>query len=80
MSEATAMDSNHSVELAAKIATYGGGAGALFFGLTASEFAAIAGVAIAAAGLVVQVIYTVRRDRREEKAMNNRLNRLEGRE
>lgn len=42
-------------ERAATAATYGGSASAVFFGLNAAEFAAIAGVAIAFAGFLVNV-------------------------
>lgn len=40
---------------AATAATYGGSAGAVFFGLTANEFAAFAGVVIAVIGLLVNI-------------------------
>jgi len=43
------------VTKAASAATYGGSAGAVFFGLTANEFAAFAGIAIALAGLLVNI-------------------------
>lgn len=39
----------------ATAATYGGSAGAVIFGLTANEFAALAGVGIALIGLVVNI-------------------------
>ena len=42
-------------EKAATAATYGGSASAVIFGLNAAEFAAIAGVAIAFAGFLVNV-------------------------
>lgn len=50
---------------AGKAATYGGGASAFFFGLTASEFAAVSGVVVAVTGLIVQWYFNRRRDRRE---------------
>lgn len=43
------------VTKAATAATYGGSAGAVFFGLTANEFVALAGVVIALIGLVVNI-------------------------
>lgn len=42
---------------AANAATYGGGSSAVFFGLTANEFAAIGGLLIGIIGLAVNVIY-----------------------
>lgn len=42
-------------ERAANVATYGGSASAVFFGLNAAEFAAIGGVAIAFAGFLANV-------------------------
>lgn len=45
------------VVLAANTATYGGSASAVFFGLRADEFAAIAGVVIALIGLIVSWWY-----------------------
>ena len=41
------------MEKAATVATYVGAGGAVFFGLTANEFAAIAGVVIGIVGLLV---------------------------
>ena len=73
MGEATTMDTSHTVEAAAKVATYGGSASAFLFGLTANEFAAVSGVVIALVGLAVQVIFALRRDRREENAIRARL-------
>lgn len=51
--------------IAAKTATYGGGASAFVFGLTANELAAIGGLLVAVIGLCVQVYYNRKRDRRE---------------
>lgn len=39
----------------ASVATYGGSASAVFFGLTANEFAAIGGLFIAVVGLLVNI-------------------------
>lgn len=44
-----------AVEKAATAATYGGSGGAVFFGLTANEFAAVGGLLIAVIGFVVNV-------------------------
>lgn len=46
-----------AVTKAASAATYGGSAGAVYFGLTANEFAAFGGLAIAMIGLVVNIWY-----------------------
>ena len=48
-----------------KAATYGGGASALWFGLSASELAAFIGAAVAVLGYATQVFYNRRKDRRE---------------
>lgn len=63
--------------LVGKTATYGGGASAFLFGLSANEFAAIAGVIVAVIGLCVQVFYNRRRDRRETEEHKARMTRLE---
>lgn len=42
---------------AANAATYGGGSSAVFFGLTANEFAAIGGLLIGIIGLAVNIWY-----------------------
>ena len=52
--------------MAAKIATYGGGASAFIFGMTANEMAAVGGLAVAFIGLCVQIYFNRRRDHREE--------------
>ena len=43
------------VTKAASVATYSGSATAVFFGLTANEFAALGGLAIAVIGLLVNI-------------------------
>ena len=48
-----------SIATAASKVTYGGASGAVFFGLTANELAAIGGLGIALLGLVVQVVFKV---------------------
>lgn len=40
---------------AASVATYGGSASAVFFGLTANEFAALGGLCVAIIGLLVNI-------------------------
>lgn len=47
------------IERVAQTATYGGAGGAVFFGMTANEFAAVAGVLIGAVGLVLQAAITI---------------------
>ena len=64
--------------LVGKTATYGGGASAFLFGLTANEFAAIAGVIVAVAGLCVQVYFNRKRDRRETDEHKARMARWSG--
>lgn len=48
----------------AKVSTYGGGAGAVVFGLTANDIAAYCGVAIGLAGLLMGWYYKRREDQR----------------
>lgn len=60
----------HQQDLVEKIASgsqYGGAGGAVFFGLSANEFAAIAGVCIALAGFFVNWYYKHKADRRAER-------------
>lgn len=42
---------------AANVATYGGASSAIFFGLTANEFAAICGVIIGVIGLIANIYF-----------------------
>lgn len=49
-----------------KAAVYGGSTAAVVFGLTAYDVAAITGAVVAVIGLIVQIFYNRRRDRREE--------------
>jgi hypothetical protein len=44
--------------------TIGGGATAFFGGMTANEFAAYGGLLVGALGLVVQIVFKLRADRR----------------
>ncbi len=44
-------------EKAANVATYGGASTAVFFGLTANEFAAICGVVIGVIGLIANIYF-----------------------
>ena len=55
---------NNVAPVVAKVSTYGGSAGAVFFGLTANEMAALGGLLIAAVGLLVSLYFQVRNDRR----------------
>lgn len=59
-----------------KTATYGGGASAFVFGLSANEFAALGGLAIAIIGLCVQVYYNRRKDHRSVELHELRKARL----
>jgi len=57
MPEPTSTTGAALVTKAANVATFGGSGSALFFGLTANEFAALSGVAIAIIGLAVNVYF-----------------------
>jgi len=50
------MDKDAVAAVANKV-TYSGAGGAVFFGMTANEFAAIGGLCIALIGLIVQVTF-----------------------
>jgi len=52
------MDKEEIAAVATKV-TYGGAGGAVFFGMTANEFAAIGGLCIAAVGVIVQIVFKV---------------------
>lgn len=51
--------------LAGKVSMYGGAGSALWFGLSAGEFAAVGGLGIGVVGYLTQVYFNRRRDRRE---------------
>lgn len=50
------MDKETIAAASAKI-SYGGAGGAVFFGLTANEFAAIGGLCIGVIGLIINIIF-----------------------
>lgn len=52
------MDKDAIAAVANKV-TYSGAGGAIFFGLTANEFAAIGGLCIALIGLIVQITFKI---------------------
>jgi len=62
--------------LAAKTATYGGGASAVWFGLSANEFAALVGALVAVVGLCVQIYFNRKRDKRETEYHVERMREL----
>lgn len=47
--------------------TVAGGAGATFFGVTANEFAALVGVAVALMSFVVSLYFQLRKDKRDKE-------------
>jgi uncharacterized membrane protein len=57
-------------------ATYSGGATAVVGGLTANEIAAFVGAAVAVLGLLVQIYFKARSDRREAEFHRARLAEL----
>ncbi|WP_281915663.1 holin [Caldimonas thermodepolymerans] len=61
-----------------KVATYGGGASAVLFGLTANELAALGGIVVGVLGLLVQWYYNRRRDRREQAEFEARMAAFRG--
>lgn len=52
------MDKDAIAAVANKV-TYSGAGGAIFFGMTANEFAAIGGLCIAMIGLIVQITFKI---------------------
>lgn len=50
------MDKDAIAAVANKV-TYSGAGGAIFFGMTANEFAAIGGLCLALIGLIVQIVF-----------------------
>jgi ABC-type proline/glycine betaine transport system permease subunit len=52
------MDKDAIAAVANKV-TYSGAGGAIFFGMTANEFAAIGGLCIALVGLIVQITFKI---------------------
>jgi ABC-type proline/glycine betaine transport system permease subunit len=46
-----------SIATAATKVTYGGASGAVFFGLTANEVAALGGLCVAVVGLIIQLVF-----------------------
>jgi hypothetical protein len=65
------------IKTGAAVATYGGSAGAVFFGLKADEFAALAGVVIALLGLIVTWWYKHKHYKLAEHATAARLHGYE---
>ncbi len=59
--------SNNVAPVLAKVSTYGGSAGAVIFGLTANEMAAIGGLIIACLGLIASLFFQIRNDRRKSQ-------------
>lgn len=60
-------------------ATIAGGAGATFFGLTANEFAALAGVLLAALGFLMSFFFQFRKDQRDKTLFEEQLRRVQER-
>lgn len=56
-----------------KAAAVGGGASAMFFGLSASEFAAVVGAVVAVLGWLTQIYFNRRRERREQSEYEARM-------
>lgn len=65
-----------AVSVATKVTTYGGSAGAVFFGLTANEMAAVGGLVIGLLGLLVTVFFKLRDDRRAAQRHAAEMRRL----
>lgn len=69
--------SNNAAPVVAKISTYGGSAGAVFFGWTANEMAALGGLLIAGVGLLVSLFFQIRNDRRNSQRHQLEMKRLQ---
>lgn len=68
--------SNNIAPIAAKVTTYGGSAGAVFFGLTANEMAAVGGLCIALISWLVSLFFQLRNDRRNAQRHELEMHRL----
>jgi ABC-type proline/glycine betaine transport system permease subunit len=68
------MDKDAIAAVANKV-TYSGAGGAIFFGMTANEFAAIGGLCLALVGLIVQITFKLM----SYKEMKKHHERLESR-
>lgn len=68
--------SNNVAPVLAKVSTYGGSAGAVFFGLTANELAAMGGLIIAGLGLLATLFFQIRTDRRNAQRHALEMQRL----
>lgn len=69
--------SSNVAPIVAKVSTYGGSAGAVFFGLTANEMAALGGLLIAGVGLLVSLFFQIRNDRRNNQRHQLEMKRLQ---
>lgn len=65
-----------TIDVGSKVASVGGGTATLFFGLTASETAAIVGAIVAVVGLAVQVAYTWGKHKRAAELHREKMQRL----
>jgi hypothetical protein len=68
---------DESIAAGAQKVVYGGGSAAFIGGLTANEIAAFGGLLVAIVGVIVQIYYNRKRDRREQELHAARLDRLE---
>lgn len=66
-----------AIAATAQKVTYGAGSAAIYGGLTANEFAAIGGLIVAILGLIVQLYYKHKQDRREQRFHEERMARLD---
>lgn len=72
---------NSTIANVANKATYTGAVSAVYGGLTANEIAAYGGLIVAILGLLIQIVFKVRSDRREAEFHRERMQMArEGRE
>ncbi|MFC6349807.1 hypothetical protein H7691_06705 [Stenotrophomonas sp. CW117] len=71
-----ATETSNVAPVLAKVSTYGGSAGAVFFGLTANELAAMGGLIIAGLGLLATLFFQIRTDRRNAQRHALEMQRL----
>ena len=84
--EADNMQASHRMQLddattiagIANKATYAGAGGAVYGGLTANEIAAFGGLAVAIVGVLIQLYFKIRADRRDQEFHRDRMERLRG--
>jgi hypothetical protein len=70
------LDDAHAIAAVANKAAYVGAAGSMYGGFTANEIAAFGGLIVAVIGVLIQLYFKLRADRREAEIFRQRIERL----